>query len=721
MPDTDLKDWWNRTTARIHADWNAARARRSQQPAQQSATPRSSASATRGPIRALKWGGSIFGALIVVLILVLIFMPWNWLRGPISRYASHRLHRQVTIAGNLNVHLFSWTPRADVGSIRIANTKWAGGGDMADVGHLAVSVKLMPLFRWRLIMPLVAVENASLLLVRDANGRANWQFNTSESHKPLKLPAIQRFLIDGHIKIVDAKRKLTFLGQVESSDSTTQRGTGFQLAGQGSLNRSPFSAEVHGAPLLNVDVSKPYPFTADVQAGSTHLVARGDILHPFDMGGIDSAMTVTGHDAADLYYLTGLVMPDTPPYRASLHIVRDGEVYRVTDLSGMMGQTDLSGTMTIDASGERLFAHGELASRHVYLRDLGFLFGSGRALAAAPASTRKAAASAPGITLAGAKSVAQSTLLLPDAPLDVERVRQMDADVVYRARSVVSRDLPLRSIAVHARLNDGLLRLDPLHATLAQGTISGAVKLDARKRIPVTSIDLRARDIRLQDLLSNIQGQPPLEGTLDARAILTGAGNTVHRAASNASGSLTFVVPHGLMRKAFAELLGINLLNGGIALLTGDQSQTTMRCAVAHFTAANGVFTARDIVLDTDVELGTGKGDVDMRNETVNLEFTGDAKHLRLMRLNAPILITGSLSHPKVGVEAVKALGQGGLVVGLASLVSPLAAVLPLIDVGMAKDANCGGLMSEARAHGAPLGKRAMLQATPVGDRTTRH
>jgi hypothetical protein len=714
MANTDLKDWLNRARARIRAGWNSARARAS---AKQCTTETSRGpSATRGPIRALKWGGGILGGLVVALILVLIFMPWNWLRGPIARYASHRLHRQVTIAGNLNVHLFSWTPRADVGSIRIANTKWAGGGDMADVGHLAVSVKLMPLlFRWHVLMPLVAVENASLLLVRDANGRANWQFNKMQSNRPLKLPAIQRFLIDGRVRILDAKRKLNFVGQVESSDSTTRRGIGFQLVGQGSLNRSPFSAEVHGAPLLNVDVSQPYPFTADVHAGSTHLVVRGDVQHPFDLGGIDGAMTVTGHDAANLYYLTGLVLPNTPPYRANMHIVRDGEIYRVTALSGLMGQSDLSGDMTIDASGERLFARGELASRHVYMSDLGFLLGSGRARAAAPASTRKAAASAPGITLAGTKSARQSTLLLPNAPLDVDRVRQMDADVTYRAKSIVSRDLPLRSIAVHARLNDGLLRLDPLHATLAQGTISGKVRLDARKRIPVTSVDLRVRDIKLQDLVSKVQGQPPIEGTLEARAILTGAGNTVHRAASNANGSVTFVVPHGLMRKAFAELLGI------IALLTGDQSQTTMRCAVAHFTASNGVLTARNIVLDTDVELGTGKGDVDLRNETVNIELSGQAKHLRLLRLNAPISITGSLSHPKVGVKAGKALGQGGLVVGLAALVSPLAAILPMIDVGMAKDANCGGLISEAKAHGAPVSKHAMLQTTPVAADAHRH
>src|ERR1041385_6994563 len=69
---------------------------------------------------ALKWGGA---ALAVVILLILVFFDWNMLRGPLARYASGRLHRQVRIEGNLHVHLWSWTPRVDVGGLHITNTK----------------------------------------------------------------------------------------------------------------------------------------------------------------------------------------------------------------------------------------------------------------------------------------------------------------------------------------------------------------------------------------------------------------------------------------------------------------------------------------------------------------------------------------------------------------------------------------------------------------------
>ncbi len=681
-------------------------------------------------LAALKWGG---GALVLLIILVLIFFDWNMLRGPLSRYASYRLHRQVRIEGNLHVHLWSWTPRVDVGGIRIANTKWAGGGDMAKVGHLAVSVKLLPLLGGHVRLPLVDLEHSSFLVVRDMAGDSNWQFNKTASNRPLKLPAINHFIIDdGHVRIDDARKGMHFVGTFSSSESTTGQGKGFALAGDGTLNGQKFTAEVHGAPLLNVDQSRSYPFTMDVHAGYTHVAARGQVTQPFDLGGLTAAVGFSGRDAADLYYLTGLVLPNTPHYEANAQLVRDGEIFRITGLSGTMGHSDISGALTVDASGNKPLLIGDLHSRRVYSTDLGFLFGS-KIATPAPAVTRAAAASSPGIGLAGdTHPVRQTTLLLPDAPLDVDRVRQMNADVRYRAASIVSSDFPLRSVRVHARLNDGVLRLDPLAATLAQGTIAGHVKLDASRRVPVTSLDLRLRDIRLESLVHLVRGQATIEGGLEARAVLTAAGDSMHRAASNANGSLTFVIPHGQMRKAFAELLGINLLNGGLALLTGDQTQTNIRCAIANFQAHNGIFNANQILLDTDVEQGLGRGTLDMKTETVNLAMSGEAKSFRILRMNAPITVSGSLSHPKVGVQAGKALPQGGLAVALGALINPLAGLLATIDPGLAKDANCGAVLAEAKQKGASVTKRAIaasrgavpsnprLQTTPTAEHVAR-
>ena len=67
----------------------------------------------------------VVASVLAHAVLVAVW-DWNWFRGPVERMASARLHRQVTISGDLNVNLWSWQPSATVDGISIANPAWAG-------------------------------------------------------------------------------------------------------------------------------------------------------------------------------------------------------------------------------------------------------------------------------------------------------------------------------------------------------------------------------------------------------------------------------------------------------------------------------------------------------------------------------------------------------------------------------------------------------------------
>ncbi len=94
-------------------------------------------------------------------------------------------------------------------------------------------------------------------------------------------------------------------------------------------------------------------------------------------------------------------------------------------MSGTVGQSDLHGEITVHAGQTPTFLKATLASKRLRLVDLGPFIG------APPAAASHAAAT-------GIRA-------LPDAPLDVGRVRQMNADVQYDAAGVVSQDFPLRT------------------------------------------------------------------------------------------------------------------------------------------------------------------------------------------------------------------------------------------------------------------------------------
>ena len=82
----------------------------------------------------------------------------------------------------------------------------------------------------------------------------------------------------------------------------------------------------------------------------------------------------------------------------------------------------------------------------------------------------------------------------------------MDANVSYRADSIRDAPAPLRSGSVKVKLERGLLTADPLTFDLPQGRISGSVSLNARQATPVTDLDLRLSNARLEQLLPTMAG-----------------------------------------------------------------------------------------------------------------------------------------------------------------------------------------------------------------------
>jgi hypothetical protein len=134
---------------------------------------------------------------------------------------------------------------------------------------------------------------------------------------------------------------------------------------------------------------------------------------------------------------------------------------------------------------------------------------------------------------------------------------------------------------------------------------------------------------------------------------------------------------------------------------------------VMHFEARGGVLASRQIVLDTDPTRIDGHGTVNLKDETIDATLQGKPKHFQFLHLNAPITVSGKLDSPGVGVESKPAITQGVIGAGL-GLLSPLASILAFIDPGLAKDANCAGLLADAKNQGAPVKPSAVNKAPPA-------
>lgn len=643
----------------------------------------------------VRWIGGIV-IVIALLVFCLGLIDWNAARGPVARALSRHLERQITI-GALHVHLFSSTPSAEVENLAIANPEWAGGGNMIELPRLHVAVVLSRLLLARLVLQTLEIDNPKVSLLRREDGRANWDLNRSgqkPSQKPTRLPPLRHFALrGGSLAVDDAVRKLTFNGTVGASQSGDSHNAPFRLAGQGTLNREPFKLQFQGDALLDIKLDHPYHFRTDIDAGASSARISGVIAKPFDFGGIDADIQLQGQNLANLYYLTNLALPLTAPYQLSLSLHRDGNHFALDNLVGKVGNSDMRGKGTVDLADRdgRPRLSATLASRSLNLGDLGIALGAG---VPQPDSNGSKPSQTP-----APRQQPISPLLLPSFEFQFDRLRAMDAAVDFRADSIQAEKVPIKNVSFKLKLDHGVLNIDPVDFELPAGKLAGQIRLSTAGAVPDTSMDIRLSDIHLDQFKSrkSPEAQAPLEGIMQGRMRLEGHGNSVHTIAAHANGTISAVVPHGQIRAAFAELAGIDMVHG-LGLLLGKKDQTeSIRCGIAEFELKDGDAQAQRLVVDTQNVLVTGDGHITLGDEKLDLNLKGQPKKVRFDRLRSPINIRGTLRHPTVGLSTPAVIKQGAVAAALATIGTPIAAVLAFIDPGLAKDADCSGLTDDAQ------------------------
>jgi hypothetical protein len=646
--------------------------------------------------------------LVGIVVLGLTFMDWNLLKGPIERTASARFGRAVTIAGPLQVRGWSRAPTVTINGLTVGNPPWESNRPMLKIERVQIQLELLPsLLHAALVLGRVELDHPDIYLHQERSGRANWTFENNAPTKqraspPPKLPALRDLVIDsGTLMLIDELRRLKVKGTVVAAEQPSRGDPKpFRVEGKGTINQEPFKLDIAGGPLRALTPEKPYPFSLAITAGPNEIAAEGKVIKPFDLAQLELDVEASGRDLAQLFYLTQITLPNSPPFKVRAHIARHGMRLDVRQIAGSLGGSDIRGTVQIDASTKRPSVKADLISKHLLLKDFAAITGSKAQGAGSLAAAQP-----------GTQPVDAAHRLFPDARLQVERVRAIDADVHFRATSIEAGTVPFTEVSLHVRLDDSVLTLDPLRFDMAQGRIAGKVAIDARSQPAKVRADFRASDIQLAQFKGKTpSAAPPLDGILDARTVIQGTGDSVHEVMSDATGTFTVVVPQGDVRSAFAELTGIDVAEGIGLLVSKADDRAPIRCGVAEFDLKTGTAHAQDIVFDTQNVLIKGGGQIYLGSEKLDLTLQGQPKKIRLLRVRAPVEIKGQLLKPSFRLETGHLLKQGALGAALGTLLTPFAAVLAFVDPGLAKDQNCAQLLAQAQQAPAPGAQMAQAQ-----------
>ena len=113
-----------------------------------------------------------------------------------------------------------------------------------------------------------------------------------------------------------------------------------------------------GGMLAMQDASQPFPVQADLSVGGTRAAVVGTLRDPASLAALDLRLKLSGGSMAQLYPLTGVTLPDTPPYSTDGHLVarlrrQGGAVFDYKDFNGKVGNSDLHGDVSFALGAPR--------------------------------------------------------------------------------------------------------------------------------------------------------------------------------------------------------------------------------------------------------------------------------------------------------------------------------------------------------------------------------
>ncbi|AXF61506.1 AsmA family protein [Leclercia sp. W6] len=671
----------------------------------------------------ITWTGGVFLLLIVVLIVVIATFDWNRLKPTINQKVSAELNRPFAIRGDLGVvwerqkgetGWRSWIPWPHVhaNDVILGNPPDIPAITMVHLPRVEATLAPLALLTKTVYLPWIKLQQPDARLIRLSEKTNNWTFDLAGDDKekdPDAQPSSWSFRLDnilfdrGRIDVNDAVSKAQMeifvdpLGKpVPFSEVTGDKGKKdkvgdyvFGLKAEGRYNDQPLrgTGKIGGMLALRSE-GTPFPVQADFRSGNTRVAFVGTVNDPMKMGGVDLKLKFAGDSLGELYELTGVLLPDTPPFETDGRLVakinsEEASVYDYRNFNGRIGDSDIHGSLTYTTGKPRPKLEGDVESRQLRLADLGPLIGVDSGKGTKAEEVRKQAP--------------PSGKVLPNDRFETDKWDVMDADVRFKGRRIEhGSSLPISNLSTHILLKNADLRLEPLKFGLAGGTISSNIHLEGDKNPMRGQADIQARRLKLKELMPDVELMQKTLGEMNGDAKIRGTGNSVAALLGNGNGNLKLLMNDGLVSRNLMEILGLNVGNFIVGQIFGDD-EVRVNCAAANIDLVNGVARPQIFAFDTENAVINVTGTASMASEQLDLTINPESKGIRIVTLRSPLYVRGSFKDPDAGVKAGPLIARGAVAAALATLVTPAAALLALISPSEGQANQCQTILSQMK------------------------
>lgn len=651
-------------------------------------------------------------ALLLLGLALCEALGWRFLRDPLQGRLSSALQREVRCGPTFRLHL--------LGSVRLTCSEVLLGSPEGQPVLLDEQKNPRPLLHATDLY--VAVPYASLLALRrgegmeavdirsltvqqlEANlaqakdGRANFKLGPPKPPKPegeeepLLLPRFGELqLRQGRLRLEDALHDVVVDGQLSTEEgSAGGANAGLHAQATGRWRGQPLQVRMQAGgvlPLVAGAGAPPVPIKLHIEAAQSLVDLDGRVADVMSMRALEADFHVKGASLAGAGGFLSLTLPTTGPFEMRGKVTKKENLWHAAVASFTVGSSRMRGNFDFDTAAKPPRLAGTLAGERLALSDLAPAVGAA-AKGSGPPTPRPAGT--------------PRERVLPDREFDLPKLGTMQADVRV---DLANADLgtaaleDLRPLQGRILLKDRVLTLQDLLARTAGGELRGSIGLDSRPKQPLWQANLRWSDVRMERFVKprnptaaeHRGGDQPapayVSGILGGQAQLRGAGRSTAAMLGSLDGGLDLWVRNGALSHLVIEALGLDVAQALGVLIKGDQ-RLPLHCAVVRVQVQDGLVRPEAAVFDTSDTTILASGEVSLAQERMDLTLIARPKDFSPLSLRSPVHVRGTFAQPEIGLEKGRLALKLGAAAALA-IVTPLAAILPLMDPGEKDKAGC--------------------------------
>lgn len=559
---------------------------------------------------------AIGGATLIACVLALAMFPVSWVQTMVERQMSERFGSRVVIASLEREGLFSFSPVIKGQDIRIAQPDWAGRGDLATIRDLRLRLHMLPLLTGRIDADLLVARGLRLTLLRTADGRRNWTKDDRNGTGQASAMAIGT-IEDSQVLYRDDRQRRQVMLAVRVDPRH-----GLAASGTGAIDGAPVRLTLRGGPMIR---DRAWPFEARIEGAALAMTAKGSMAGPLDTGDMRFAVTARADDLKRIDRVIEAGLFGTQDVTLRANVAHADDMWRITDLSGRIGRSALTGRLTVDKAQARTKLDGDVRFSRLDFTDL-----------ASDDGQRKAAA----------VRQTQGLRLVPNTRINIRKIDSTDGRIAVRVDQILSATGPsaFRTIDAVLTLDNRILTVDPLRVGLRAGAIGGRAVVDQRagQAKPTLRLSLALTDSRISTFAGDSQD---VDGRMDGRVRLIGVGDTIREAVGASDGRIGLLARQGALPTQIAAMMGFDIARG---LLADDQDRATLRCAALGLSMRKGLGTIDPLLIDTSISQSRGTGTIRFPDETLALTLTGQPKDQAALKLPGSVRVDGTIRTPRL-------------------------------------------------------------------------